>query len=187
MTKENDFGAEKFRMRQDFHELAGVKKVLVTVPVRKPLRQVFVRTHPSESMRFETAVVEFKEENETYLVEPELWSELPGEITPKLLITTIDRQNNVCLWPIRLPDQMGRIDEWNRSAMEAARIAQTQWIRLVSNRSLGCYEINVATGDLPEPDWPEKTFDELLTIAFPNHRIIDSSDHPVVRRLRGNE
>ena len=36
------------RLEQNFAELAGVKKRLVTVPVRKPHRQEFIRVHPSE-------------------------------------------------------------------------------------------------------------------------------------------
>ena len=37
---------------------------------------------------------------------------------------------------------------------------------------------------LPEPQWPEVTFQDLVKIAFKDHFIRDL-DHPVVRRLRG--
>ena len=68
--------------------------------------------------------------------------------------------------------------------MEAAQLAQTQWIRVAANMSLGGYETFIATGDLPEPEWPDKTMQEIMDIAFKD-RYISSTDHPVVRRLRG--
>ena len=65
-----------------------MKKALLAVPVRKPNKQEFVRVHPDEAYRLETAVLELKEERETYLVERALWDELAGEIVPKVLFTT---------------------------------------------------------------------------------------------------
>lgn len=53
------------------------------MPVRKPGRQDFIRVHPDESYRLETAVLELKEDRETYLVDPDIWHELPGEIVPR--------------------------------------------------------------------------------------------------------
>jgi hypothetical protein len=50
--------------------------------------------------------------------------------------------------------------------------------------ALGCYRIYRAEGDIPEPIWPKESFQELLQLAF-SGRIIESADHPVVRRLRG--
>jgi hypothetical protein len=51
--------------------------------------------------------------------------------------------------------------------------------------SLGAYEMFQATADLPEPDWPDLTFPEILKIAFRDH-VVDRDDHPVVQRLRGS-
>jgi hypothetical protein len=121
---EHQFDPSRLRLSQNFSESVGVKKALLTVPVRKPGRQDFVRTHPDDSFRLETAVIELKEDRETYLIDPELWHELPGEIVPKVLFTTINRQGVLSLWPIRLPREDGRHDEWNRSALEAADLAR---------------------------------------------------------------
>jgi acetoin utilization deacetylase AcuC-like enzyme len=183
-NEDHPFDPTRLRLSQNFAESVGVKKALLTIPVRKPGRQDFIRVHPEEAYRLETAVLELKEERETYLVAPELWPELPGEIVPKVLFTTLSRQGVLILWPIRLPGEEGRHDAWNRSALEAAKMAQTRWIRLAANMALGAYEIYEAVGDLPEPEWPEVEFEEMLRIAFRNH-FIDSVDHSVVRRLRG--
>ena len=178
------FDLEELRLSQDFEALVGVKKKIITVPVRKPHRQLFFRVHPDDSWRLETAVLNDKEDRETYLVSPEMWSELPDEIVPTVLFTTLSRQGVVSLWPVRLPGKDGRHDAWSQSALEAAQIATKQWIRLVANMSLGAYEVYVASGDLPEPEWPSISFRELLQIAFKD-KFIQSLDHPVVRRLRG--
>jgi len=180
----HQFDPSRLRLSQNFTESVGVKKALLTVPVRKPGRQDFVRTHPDSTFRLETAVIELKEDRETYLIDPELWHELPGEIVPKVLFTTMNRQGVLSLWPIRLPREDGRHDEWNRSALEAAELAQDKWLRVAANMSLGAYEVYEAVSKLPEPEWPEVTFPEILKIAFRDRFITDLS-HPVVRRLRG--
>ena len=179
------FDPTRLRLSQDFGSSLGVKKALLTVPVRKPDRQWFVRVHPSEEYRIQTAVLELKEERETYLVDPAIWSELPGDIVPVTLFTTINRQGVVFLWPIRLPGEDGRQSEWHRSAYEAAELAMQNWVKVQANMSLQAYEVSIATANIPEPEWPDKTFQELLTVAF-RDRFIDTSDHPVLRRLRGD-
>ena len=162
----------------------GAKKLLMTVPVRKPTRQEFIRVHPGEDWRLQTVALEVKEERETYLVDPSLWPFLPGEITPKVFVTAVNRQDIVFLWPIRLPGSDGRGDQWNRSALEAALRAETSWISVKANMSLGAYEVFEAAGNLPEPEWPEIGFKELLEIAFRDN-FIQSLEHPVIRSLRG--
>jgi len=181
---QDPFDPSRLRLSQDFAATVGVKKALITVPVRKPSKQEFVRVHLDEAYRLETAVLELKEERETYLVEPSLWSELPSELTPKVLFTTINRQGVLTLWPVRMPGEDGRLDEWNASALEAAELARSRWVRVVANMGLGAYEVYEASGDLPDPTWPELTFTEILKVAFKG-RYITEIEHPVIRRLRG--
>jgi hypothetical protein len=183
-TAENLFDLRRLRLSQNFAATIGVKKAITTVPVRKPDRQSFVRVHPDPDWRLETAVIEVKEDRETYLVDPSLWSELPGDIVPKVLFTAINRQGVVFLWPVRLPAEDGKHDEWNRSALEAAQMAMKEWVRVAANMSLGAYDIYVASGDLSEPEWPEVGFEKLLEVAF-RDRFIRTFDHPVIRKLRG--
>ena len=102
----------------------------------------------------------------------------------KLLIPTITNHGALFLWPIKLPDEQGRLDEWNSVAQEAAQRAQAKWIRLMANMGAGTYDVLEAAGNFPDPVWPQKSLQELLEIAFKG-RIIDSMDHPVLRRLRG--
>ena len=120
------------------------------------------------------------------LLTPPLWNDLPGELIPKVLYLTINRQGVIRLWPIRLPDEDGKLDDWNQSALESAEIAKNVWVRVSSNRSAGMYETFEATGDLAEPEWPDLSFREILEIAF-RGKYIKDWDHPALRRLRGDD
>jgi hypothetical protein len=174
------------RLSQDFAASMGVKKALLTLPVRKPDKSWFVRVHPNAGYQLQTAVIELKEDRETYLVAPSLWPDLAAESTfsPRALFTAMNRQGVLFLWPIRLPGADGRVDEWSRTALEAAGLAANGWVRVAANLSLGAYEVFQATGHLGEPAWPALSFAELLRVAF-RDRFIDSLDHPILRRLRG--
>jgi hypothetical protein len=59
-----------------------------------------------------------------------------------------------------------------------------KWVRVTASMSLGAYEIFEAIGDLPEPVWPDISFEEMLRIAFQD-RIVDREGHPLVQRLQG--
>jgi hypothetical protein len=182
------FDPARLRLPQNFGVSLGVKKALLTIPVRKPSKEWFVQVHPDESYRLQTAVIELKEDRETHLVAPELWPELAtSESTfgQRAIFTAINRQGVVFLWPIRLPGHDGKLDDWNQSALEAATMAAGNWVRIAANMSLGAYDVFEATCKLPEPEWPDLLFGELLKTAFKS-RYIDTLDHPVLRRLRGD-
>jgi hypothetical protein len=49
---------------------------------------------------------------------------------------------------------------------------------------LGAYEMFEAAATIPDPVWPELSFQEMLRIGF-RDRLVDRLDHPVIKRLRG--
>jgi hypothetical protein len=161
-----------------------VKKAILTVPVRKPDRQWFIRVHPDPNYRLPVATIELKEDRVHYVVDPVLAADMPGEVVPKMLFTAVNRQGTIFLWPVRLPGADGRLDDWNRAALEAAEMATKKWVRVAANMGLGSYDVYEATAALPDPEWPDLTFTELLSIGFKDH-YIQSPDHPVIRRLGG--
>jgi hypothetical protein len=175
---------ENLRLSQDFAETVGVKKLLTSIPVRKPSAQDFIRVRPEPAYRESFPAIDLKTERELYVVTRAMQAELSTECVPATLFTAINRQGVVFLWPVRLPGPDGKINEWWRSAAEAAMLAMTRWVRVKANMDLGAYEIFTATGTLQDPAWPELPFNELLRIAF-RDRVVDSLDHPVVKRLRG--
>jgi hypothetical protein len=179
------FDPAALRLDQSYADTVGVKKLLTTVPVRKPNRQDFVRVRPDASYRLTpAAVIEVKDDGEVYLVTPNIAQGLAGEFSTVTLFTTINRQGTLHLWPVKLPAPDGRHNEWHRSAAEAAERAMRKWVRVTASLSLGAYEIFEASGELPEPVWPEFSFQEILKIAF-RDRIVDRPDHALVQRLQG--
>jgi len=178
------FDLASLRLNPSFVETAGVKKLLTTVPARRPSPQDFVRVHPSPDYRENFAMIDLKDDREDYLVRPEILPDLAGEVVYKTIFTAINRQGVVFLWPIRLPAPDDRKSDWPRSQREAAELAMRQWIRLKANMSLGAYEITMAESVMAEPVWPELSYQQLLSIAY-RDRMITTLDHPVVKRLRG--
>jgi len=175
---------EDFRLSQDFGSMVGVRKEILNVPVRKPDRQSFIEIHPGETWRMNALILELREDRENYLVLPNLWNALPEEFIPKYLFACQTRQGTNFLWPIRMPGQDGRLDQWNQSALTIVNEYQGRWIRVVSNMELGGYEVIVPNGEFPPPTWPEEGFQSLVNKAF-RGKVIDSLDHPVIKRLRG--
>ena len=174
------------RLSQDFAELAQVEELLAAVPVRRPHPQHFFRVHPSEEYRLTTQILEMKEDREAYIVARQLWDALHGEsgFGPRLIVTTVTRQGVLSLWPLRLPRSDGRTDNWATSALAAVKEAETRWVRMAADMHLGAYRIVRAIGEIPEPLWPDRSFEEILSEGF-KERFINGLDHPVLQKLRG--
>jgi len=176
----------RMKLSQDFASMAAVKPVITSVVVRKPNKHEFVRVRPGVAWRFETGCFVDKENREVYLVTPELWPAMPGDVTPTGLVVAVSRNSPVpFLWPLVLPSSDGRPNRWHESGIEAARLAESQWLRSVADMSAGCYVPFVAAAKLPDPEWPaDLTMADLLRLAFQGRFIRDMS-HPCLQRLRG--
>lgn len=175
---------DDLRLTPDAASVAGTIEILSHVPVRKPNRYEFFRTPTDHDMWFGTGVFEDKQERETFFVTPRMREQLVGEIKPVLLVPTITRQGVLLLWPLKLPVEGQRHNAWMETARDAAELAKTEWVRLAADMGLGGYRIYQAEGKLSEPEWPDRPFPEIMRIAFKD-RIVDTENHPVVRRLRG--
>ncbi len=182
--EKQELNFEDFRLSQDFESMAGVRKEIVTIPVRKPDRQSFIQVHPGEEWRMNALILELKEDRENYLVLPHLLEALPEEFIPKHLFTCQTRQGVPFLWPVRMPGRDGRLDQWNQSALLIINEYSGQWIRVVPNMGLGGYEVIVPNNEFPPPHWPPEGFQSLLRKAF-RGKIIENLDHSVLKRLRG--
>jgi hypothetical protein len=175
---------EKLKLPQNYINMAGAEKITTRIPVRKPRRQEFVRINPDENFQLTTGIVELKDDQEVYLVDPSILGELTGEWIPVRLVLAISRQGVLMLWPLKLPTDEGKINPWHASALDAAELAENFWVRIAANRALGAYEVFKAVGELPDPEWPNMSFSEIIEIAFKD-QYIAGPDHVVVQRLRG--
>lgn len=175
----------QFALSENFFEGAA-KKALVTVPVRKPSKESFIRTSPDPSCWQLAGLIEMKEQGKIYFVLPELAASLrdDGEATFTLahLVLTVDRRGNPFLWPLKVS---ARESDWNNSARRGAEMAQSQWVRVTANMGAQAYDVAVAANQEPVPAWPEESYSDILRIAF-RDRIVDRRDHPVLEELNGD-
>lgn len=181
---DDPFDLAKLRVPQDFLETAAVKKLLTTVPIRKPGPQDFVRVHPSPAYRDLMAFLELKDDRETYVVDLNEVPDLQPECFIATLFTAITRSGVLFTWPVRVAAADGRQNEWHISQATAAEMAMTKWIRMKANMGLRAYEIFAAESAIPDPVWPDMTFAQIYRIAFKD-RLINDASHPVIKRLRG--
>ena len=163
------FNVAALRLPPSFAETASVKKVMSTIPTRKPNRQESICVHPGEDYRGDLHI-HLKQDGEYSLVVPAMIESLRNELTLVTIYTVINKAGVVFLWPAPRPSSEGRGggDTWHRSAHEAAAAAMKRLTRVTSNRDLGAYEIAFSDNPIPDTDlvWPDLSFTELLRIGF---------------------
>lgn len=183
----NNIEALKVR---DLSALPGEVRQLVHLPIRKPERREYVRTHPDPELMAQISVFLSRtgtsSEVETYMVRPEilpLVPELQAEMQNVVMVLSVTREGAPFWWRIAYG---GGQRGWYESALAAASLAREKWVRIRGNMNAGAYEVYVATGEnLPEPSFPEgKSLSDLLRLGFKD-RIIDTVDHRMIRQLRG--
>ena len=94
---------KSLRLPANYGATLGVKKLLTLVPVGKPKKSQFFRTHAAPEMTFPTMLLEQKESRESYVVMPDVAQEISGLVRPVQLYAAIDRQHNVFLIPVPRP------------------------------------------------------------------------------------
>jgi hypothetical protein len=122
------------------------------------------------------------DERSHYLVDSSLYELLEGELVPKVLLPYINIKRVLKVWPIKLPDVEGKLDDWNSSALKIAELAKGRWVRVASNRYLGAYEAFFPLGNVNEPEWPDIDFETIINVAFKDNKI-DDDTHPAIRNL----
>jgi hypothetical protein len=174
------------KLRLDPTQVEAAVKVPITLQCRKPPKQEFIRVHPE--LELTVGAIELKDESDGgfYIVTPSMMAALGEEAKSYCLRPYINRAGTLRLWPIRLPDPDGRVNEWHRSAAIAASFAMKRWVRITANRNLGGYEVFEAAHQPPAPEWPELSLADMLRLAFRSQgRVIEDAEHPVVKQLLG--
>lgn len=178
------FDLNSMRLPPNYGATLGVKKVFTTVHVTKPDKTKFFKALTGEESVFGAYILQLKDVNETYLVSPHIAPILGGLARPAQLHAAIDRHNNVFLIPVFLPGEDGKRNQWHESLAQAVNLAETHWVRIVANMSVGGYDVLQAQGALAEPVWPDTSMEELINVAF-RGKIIDTENHPVIHGLMG--
>lgn len=165
---------------------AGVTELLTHVRYGAPPKDSFFRVNPDPDYSATIGIVQLTGRDEIYYAPPGLWAALATEKTfgRRLVHTCLTVQGELFLWGCRLPGVDGKQPPWVTVPLEAAREAKTKWVRLFWDDSIRKHRILVATAQRDEPTWPDKSLSELLRLAFADS-LIDSVDHPVLKKLRG--
>ncbi len=181
------FDVRRLRLPADDDGALGVRELIVSVRFGKPSKEQFVRAHPDPAFRCTGGLIELKEDDgESFWVDPALWPHLAEEpcFGRRLVVLAVTRQGLPFLWPLRLPGPDGKTPDWVSIPLEAAKAAETRWVKLFWDLSQRRHRIKVSEHLADEPQWPTQTFPELLRLAFKD-RAITTLDHPILKRLRG--
>ncbi len=164
-----------------------VKRVVTSIPLKKPKSGVeFFRIRPESEWKFSTYMLDLggKGDGEgKFLLKKALYREVID--TKKLKLVTIYTgitygSGEIFLSEIAQPDVEGKDNEFNRTRRIAYQIAETNWVKLQTNDSIGAYDTVLAISKLPDPEWPEEPENivKAIEIAFKD-RFIDDINHPV--------
>jgi hypothetical protein len=159
-----------------------LRKEVTKIPVTRPNSQIFFRIHPT--LEIPVYLVEWKEENERYLVHKNALQFLENEAKLNLLYLGMLQSGNPFFYPIPQRDEKGRWNSWHESSFSVVKKAKEKWVREIPEKSINGYTVVVAISNLPEPGWPEKPLDELVLIAF-RERIIMDENHTLIKQLKG--
>jgi hypothetical protein len=163
---------------QNFDEILRAKRVLTTVPLRKPAKHHWIRVHPT----WEQTVAVLKlsgERDDLWILKNDLVPGVPSDLVSGMTFAPyITRQAEILMWPLRVP-AVGRADDWATSARAIAHVARTTWVQVHSNQRVGAYEYNLTPHPLDEPDWSATDWTTLRKLAF-GPKLISSLDHPVL-------
>jgi hypothetical protein len=169
------------------HGGGAVKKVLTTIPIRKPNKQEFFRVRAGEEYWQPVAFLELG--RDLFPVHPQVAPHLdPDDFFYAYLCLAISKSGVLFFWPVKVPSAERR-NTWNESALVVARLAVEKWIKLRSRqedgRGGGFYEGEEPLITFKDPVWPNLSLKELYDIAFKGGRLIDRIDHEAVKKLTG--
>jgi hypothetical protein len=180
----DSFDIESLRIPVEYNRQCDVKKLLVTVPVKKPNKSIFFRVRDDVEGAFHAFVLEIKEAGETYLLTPQVAAILPEFARPSKLHVAIDRNGNTFIIPVPLPGEDGKRNQWHESLAHGVERSKFKWVRMAANMSAGAYDLYEAQGGIADPVWTEHTIGQLIEIAFKG-KVIADENHPVVAALFG--
>jgi hypothetical protein len=168
------------------HAAGAVNRPITTIPIRKPNKHEFVRTHRNEEFWRPVAFIEL--ERILYVVHPNMVCHLDADdIFYARLCLAISRSGEVFFWPLKM--NKGRANLWNDSALEIAKLAIDSWVKIRSRqedgKGGGYYEAEIPIASFGDPVWPDLGLKQLYDIAFKGDRIVDRIDHLVIQKLTG--
>jgi hypothetical protein len=152
------------------------------IEVHKPSKNDICRVHPDADQRLtRVPVFEFKQSTnqELYMIMDgfEIPEEIAELVTHVNLFRGINQLQVEFIWPVKTSDNL-----WNQSSQESVYMAMKYWIRVFNKKTY--YEPRPMKAHIPDPEWSNLSFEQLIGTAFAD-RLITSPDHRIVRLLQG--
>jgi hypothetical protein len=194
IAKPKGFGLDKFKSKRAA-ALANVETLVTALPIIsiKDARD-FVRLHPdedkywSDELCFVSVPIKGQKKDLLHLIEEELAMKyLPSARIMRCRLALASKPYDtffLCQVPTR-----NLVNGYNSTNLVACEQAKRLWTQATSRKDEGveAYKVDAAQDQdaFPDPKWPTQTLDELITSTFGPDRMIESEDHPALRRLRG--
>ena len=175
---------EAIALPLNFSDLAAVKTD-VAVKIQKPPKQTWFSPHADQKSWKQFATIEDQNDFKAmYVLSPATTADLEkSEWARRILVPCITRQGAIFLWPVRVPDDDGKLDSWSRSALEIVTTAGDEWIRISANHEAQGYVTSKPVTPLPAPVWPDDISGIIKKAIV--QRLISSKNHPLLKHLRG--
>ena len=187
LGKKRKINLDRVKAKASQQSVIGVTTEYTVIPIRNPKPDEFFRVTPGEGYSMNVNILQMKTDNEWYLVDEDILPDIQLESQLKVmqLYVCVTQNSTPCVCLIPLPDSDGRLNSWHGSGHKSMEEAKSFWVRRQADKSNGGYLITKASNaQLPDPKWPTESLEDLIEKAFDRY-YIDTIDHPVLRRLRG--
>jgi hypothetical protein len=190
-----DLASIIFRARKSPEEVAALmssKKEYLTTPVGKAPKEKYIRVRAGEEWDYRLHAYLMLPDSfgggrrDFLLIHPDLedFVESKRQLRKATkvfgLAFIVDAQGSPAFWVLNLSDT----SDWGKSARVIVEELKEDWGMVCSDD--GCYVLERPADDLGEPAWPDESPQEWLKKAFKD-RIIDSEDHPEIKKLLGKK
>lgn len=175
---------DDLKLPNNYDSLLHTKRILTNVPLRKPFKHEWIRTHPTWEQPAPVLKLSGDRRDELWLLKNELVPGVPADLIVAMhFVPTINRQGTIAMWPLRIPATDGRADAWAQTALNIAREAREQWIQLHSDTAIGAYVYLTLDEVVEDPDWSVvPSWTEFRELAF-RSKFITDFDHPVLQMV----
>ena len=187
---------DKFKSKRASN-IAGVETLLTALPIIKiGDAGDFVRLHPDEDLYwsdelcFVSVPIKGEKRDLLHLIDEDVaMAHLSSKKVKRHRLALATKPYDVlflCVVP-----SINLDNSWNATALKACHEAQTHWVQVLSRKdeqpSVEGYKTDRAkdADAFPAPKWSTRTLDELIMCAFGNDTMIETSEHPSLRRLIG--
>lgn len=184
-SEDRDKFIKSMILPQSFAELAQEHIEVGPTQINKPRKGHFFSISPLQPDKAIVYILSAGDwGSEFYAIAPDVYPKIADDCAPCQLVVCQYRHGSTFLWPVRITVG-GRLDNWSQSAHRIILKYPGEWIRLKADMAAGQYDVILPLSPLDPPIWNEPPEETLRSgLEF---RSITTLDHPVIRRLLGQD